>query len=97
MSRYIAAYDVVEDDRRRRIAKILDRYGRRLQKSVFEVWLDPDELVDLRRELGAVLGFEDLCELIPIDLGPERARWHWGPPGEQYEPVNVVDWSDPIP
>lgn len=78
MSRYIAAYDITDDSQRLRVARVLDRYGMRLQMSVFEVWLDPDELVDLRRQLGPLLGDSDTFEIIPIDQAPNRERWCWG-------------------
>ncbi len=90
MSRYVAAYDIADDTNRQRVARILDRFGMRLQKSVFEVWLDPDELVDLRRHLGPLLAEEDQFEIIPIDLGPNRSRWRWREPGETYEAVTVL-------
>ena len=52
MSRYIATYDVTEDDRRVRVARVIKRFGFRIQKSVFEVWLGADELIEIRRLVG---------------------------------------------
>lgn len=90
MSRFIAAYDISDDGQRTRVARVLDRYGMRLQWSVFEVWLDPDELVDLRRQVGPLLSQRDQFELIPIDVSPNRSRWRWGEAGESYEAVVVL-------
>lgn len=90
MSRYIAAYDISDDNQRQRIARILDRFGMRVQRSVFEVWLDSDELPELRRLVGPLLASEDQFEIIPIDVAPHRSRWRWGGPGEGYDAVNVV-------
>ena len=90
MSRFIAAYDISDDFQRTRVARVLDRYGMRLQLSVFEVWLDPDELVDLRREVGPLLRERDQFEIIPIDVAANRSRWRWGQPGETHEAVFVL-------
>jgi len=49
MSLYLAAYDVAVDNRRKQVATFLRRYGPRLQDSVFELRLGPDDLVDVRR------------------------------------------------
>jgi hypothetical protein len=40
--------------------------------------LDPDELVDLRRQIGPLLSEEDDFEIIPIDATAHRRRWRWG-------------------
>lgn len=90
MSRYIAAYDITDDLQRGRAARVLDRYGFRLQRSVFEVWLDPDELIDMRRQIGPLLSDGDQFEIIPIDVSPHRRRWRWGEGGAPYEAVVVL-------
>jgi CRISPR-associated protein Cas2 len=41
---YVVIYDVTDDGRRRRLAKYLRRYGTRVQKSGFQLWLDRGEL-----------------------------------------------------
>lgn len=43
----IAAYDVREDDRRARLAAVLQALGNRVQKSVFVVMVDEHELEEL--------------------------------------------------
>lgn len=43
----IAAYDVSEDDRRARLAALLQTHGDRIQKSVFVIMVDHDELAEL--------------------------------------------------
>ena len=90
MSRYVAAYDISSDLQRTAAAKVLLRYGDRLQKSLFEIWLDPDDLPTIRRELGPLLNRGDSFELIPIDLSPQRSRWRWGEPIETFEAVVVL-------
>lgn len=44
----IATYDVREDDRRARLAAVLQTYGDRVQKSVFVILIDNDELPALQ-------------------------------------------------
>ena len=90
MSRYVAAYDISSDPHRTAVARLLLRYGDRLQKSVFEVWLEPEEVRTLRVELGPLLNDGDLFELIPIDLASTRGRWRWGEPAAEYTPVIVL-------
>lgn len=49
---YIVTYDIPDDRRRTRVAKILEDYGDRVQYSVFELLLDgPQRLASLRRRL----------------------------------------------
>lgn len=92
MSRFVAAYDISSDLHRTAVARILLRFGERLQKSVFEVWLEPEEIVMLRCEVGPLLNEGDVFELIPIDLAPTRDRWRWGEPPDEHSPVNVLGW-----
>ena len=90
MSRFIAAYDISDNRKRTQVVRVLDRYGARLQLSVFEVWLDPDELIDLRRQVGPLLSERDEFDIIPIDMSPNRRRWSWGATEEGYEAVVVL-------
>lgn len=45
----LAAYDVREDDRRARLAAVLQSMGDRVQKSVFIILIDETELDELKR------------------------------------------------
>lgn len=51
----IAAYDVREDDRRSRLAAMLQTLGDRVQKSVFLVTADEPDLTDLRQRALSVI------------------------------------------
>ena len=90
MSRYIATYDITANDQRLRASRVLERFGVRLQRSVFEVWLDTDELAELRRLVGPLLAVDDEFEIIPIDAATNRSRWRWGDEGERFDSVNVL-------
>lgn len=45
----IAAYDIREDDRRAKLAAVLQSIGDRVQKSVFVIMIDDAELDELRQ------------------------------------------------
>jgi CRISPR-associated protein Cas2 len=87
MSLYVAAYDVADDRRRRATAKVLSRYGHRVQESVFELWLEPEEVAELRGRLGPVLAAEDRLDLYPIDLRGSRTHYRWFLPIDEWDCV----------
>ncbi len=41
---YLLAYDICDNKRRSKIAKLMESLGERVQGSVFEAWLTPAEL-----------------------------------------------------
>jgi CRISPR-associated protein Cas2 len=51
----IIAYDVVEDGRRQKVARLLQSYGERMQLSVFEAHLSDTELRHLRSKLRKLI------------------------------------------
>jgi CRISPR-associated protein Cas2 len=66
---YVISYDVPDDRRRQKIADVLEGFGTRVQKSVFEVHLEPSHYADLRRRLERVMNPQEdnvrlyrLCE-----------------------------------
>ena len=77
MSRFIAAYDVSHPSQRTKIATLLGEYGIRLQRSVFEVDLEPPEIPLLQRRVGPLLALNDSFDLIPIDPNDRRPRLRW--------------------
>lgn len=65
--RYIISYDIPDDKRRLKIAKILLDYGPRVQYSVFEVQADAKALDRLRHRITAeVAPAEDSVRIYPI-------------------------------
>ena len=78
MSIYLAAYDISSNRRRRQAAATLGRYGRRIQRSVFQLSTTKAELIELRRELAIFLSSGDVLEIIPIDQSSDRQRFSWG-------------------
>lgn len=51
MGRYVIAYDIPCNRRRRKVAKLLEGYGRRVQYSVFECTLTTAQLAQLEKRL----------------------------------------------
>jgi len=90
MSLYVAAYDISDDERRANMAHALLRYGDRLQRSVFELWLEPGQVRALCRELGPLLSATDSFYLFPIDERGSRATIAWQRPPATFQPV-IVD------
>ena len=73
----VVTYDVDTSDtagqkRLRKVAKICERYGMRVQNSVFEVLVDAAQLVTLKSELEKV-----------IDIAQDSVRFY--PLGNTYE------------
>ena len=77
MSLYIAAYDIARHSRRARVAEILLEFGRRVQRSVFEIELEPDDLDELRFRVGVLLAKTDAFDLFPIDRRFPKRRISW--------------------
>lgn len=55
----VVSYDVVDDNKRRRLAKVLLNYGKRVQKSVFECRLDEKNLLDMKEKLEKIIDMEE--------------------------------------
>jgi CRISPR-associated protein Cas2 len=74
---YLVFYDVREDRRLQKAAKILKGYGERVQYSVFRCHLSERNLERLRWELTKVMEPEDsllIVELCQACAGKVRAR-----------------------
>lgn len=67
--RYLVAYDIVDDRRRTKIAKVLESYGDRIQYSVFVVDIKPARYVRLVDQLRTIM-ILDQDSILVCDLGP---------------------------
>ncbi|ADI13565.1 CRISPR-associated endonuclease Cas2 [Truepera radiovictrix] len=64
---YTVSYDIPNDNRRVKLANVLKSFGERVQYSVFECWLEPRELRELRQKLEARLNErEDSVRIYPV-------------------------------
>lgn len=64
---YLICYDIVKTRRRNRVARLLEGYGLRVQKSVFECVLTPDQrLMLLKRLEKCIKPQEDQVRFYPL-------------------------------
>lgn len=68
--RYLVCYDVADPKRLRRVAKVMESYGTRIQFSVFECPLDDLRLQQLKADLKPEIN-EDHDQILFVGLGPE--------------------------
>lgn len=55
----VVSYDIVDDKKRLRVAKLLKSYGERVQKSVFECRLDDRLYLKMKREVEKTIDWEE--------------------------------------
>lgn len=55
MEQYVVVYDISDPARWRKVYKILKNYGYRVQYSVFEVQIKPEDALLLKRKLQKVI------------------------------------------
>ncbi len=61
---YAIAYDITDDARRNRVARFLEGWGRRVQKSLFECDFSPEELQEVCTWLKELLVLpDDRCHI----------------------------------
>lgn len=84
---FVIAYDVTSDDRRERLARVLLGYGMRVQRSVFEVNLEPTELPRM---------LERLRPLLDVDRDALRCYRLCGQCAQEAEVIcGAPIWRDP--
>ena len=94
MESWVATYDIRDDARRQKLVGVLDGFGDRVQRSVFELCLREDDMESLQRKVKDVLDLDrDRLRLYPlcaecrdkvIDLGVTE-----GPPFDFPETIIV--------
>ncbi|MDH6066669.1 CRISPR-associated endonuclease Cas2 [Chrysosporum ovalisporum APH033B] len=64
---YLVSHDIVSDTRRNKVAKLLESYGLRVQKSVFECVLDENQYTTLSKYLTRLVNkHEDQIRFYPM-------------------------------
>ena len=80
----LVTYDVSTADskgqaRLRRVAKACLKFGQRIQNSVFECWVGPNELTRLRKELLDIMNEEeDSIRIYFLDQAARKKTEHFG-------------------
>ena len=70
---YLVCYDIVLDRRRNKVAHLLEGYGMRVQKSVFECVLSPDQREMLQKKLDRYIKpEEDQVRFYPMSAHTRR-------------------------
>jgi CRISPR-associated protein Cas2 len=70
---YLVCYDIVNDRRRTKVAQLLEGYGLRVQKSVFEAVLDEQQFETLKKRLLKHLNKkEDQLRFYPLSAPCRR-------------------------
>lgn len=54
----VIAYDIVDDHRRSHLARLLEDHGTRVQKSVFECFLDEKTFLDVKNQVEEEIDME---------------------------------------
>ncbi len=49
---YMICFDVADQRRLRKVANELENFGQRVQRSIFECWLDDSDLFELKQRLA---------------------------------------------
>ncbi|RKX63764.1 MAG: CRISPR-associated endonuclease Cas2 [Thermodesulfobacteriota bacterium] len=63
----VISYDISDDKRRNRISKLLENYGKRVQKSVFECFLTPEMCDEVKHRIMEILDKrQDRARIYPI-------------------------------
>jgi len=63
---WVIAYDIEDDASRRRVYKILENVGNRVQYSVFECWLNDAMLVELTQQVTNEIEKHDSVRWYPL-------------------------------
>jgi CRISPR-associated protein Cas2 len=88
--RVIIAYDVTDDRRRYRFCKLLERYGERIQYSVFELYITQKELYKLVDDLHQLMDSKaDRLLVMRLCGGCHTSIGRYGNTG-QYEPSDTL-------
>ncbi len=52
---YLVCSDICSDSRRRRVVKLMEEHGHRVQKSVFECWLSQNEFESFKKKIEKIV------------------------------------------
>ncbi|MCS7232952.1 MAG: CRISPR-associated endonuclease Cas2 [Synergistetes bacterium] len=55
---WVISYDISDDTKRENIARLLEKYGKRVQKSVFECYVDDKTYLEIKRRASLIIDME---------------------------------------
>lgn len=88
---YVVTYDVPCDKRRRKVAKLLEGYGQRVQYSVFECVLTDNKYQELKQRLKKRVKLpEDSVRFYPLSSHTRSSIEAWGDTEIVTEATSVI-------
>lgn len=88
---YIIVYDIPCDQRRKKIADLLEGYGKRVQYSVFECILDQNKYQELKKRLRKQVNFtEDSLRFYPLSRHTFNQIETWGGLPVTEQPGSII-------
>ena len=88
---HLAAYDIADNGRRRRCARLMLDHGMRCQKSVFDCRATTQEVRNLLARVEPILDMdEDRLILLPVSADIKPAGLGLGERAAEYDAVPVV-------
>ena len=88
---YVVTYDIPLDKRRRKVADLLEGYGRRVQYSVFECVLTDSQYKELQKRLKKQVKIdEDSVRFYPLSRHTLGQVEVWGDPPVTLAPGSVI-------
>jgi CRISPR-associated protein Cas2 len=88
---YVVVYDIPCDRRRKKVADLLEGYGRRVQYSVFECILTKAKFNELRQRLKKrIKNGEDSVRFYPLSSHTLTQVEVWGEPPVTQPPSSIV-------
>ncbi len=71
----LVIYDVIDDRRRAKLAKFLNRYGVRVQRSAFECILDKKHYLKLLKNIEKYIASDDLLRVYKLYGSTDVRTW----------------------
>jgi CRISPR-associated protein Cas2 len=88
---YVVTYDIPCDKRRRKVSKLLEGYGQRVQYSVFECVLADNKYQELQKRLAKQVKLaEDSVRFYPLSSHTRSNIEAWGGQHISEEPTSVI-------
>jgi CRISPR-associated protein Cas2 len=88
---YVVTYDIPCDKRRRKVSKLLEGYGQRVQYSVFECVLAVGKYQELQRRLAKRVNLsEDSVRFYPLSGHTRQDVEAWGGGQITSEPTSII-------
>ena len=87
---YVVVYDIPNNQRRKKVADLLEGYGQRVQYSVFECVLTQAMYDELRQRLKKRVKSEDSVRFYPLSRHTLALVETWGEPPVTKMPGSVI-------